>query len=173
MSEPTKSKFFTYEDGEGHVYIVDSLEQIPNKYRELANEVKLGDRLREAKKLPKKSLKEAKKVQREVGDVVPFVNDLDLPSVAVGFAASLVVFLALAVVRKSLGLVLKLGLLLLIICLLGGAYFGWLRRASGMGDDALASPKTLIDDAKRAASDYQKKLDGQEKTLKKIEESAR
>jgi hypothetical protein len=127
----------------------------------------------EAKKLQKKSLKEAKKVQREVGDVLPFVNDLDLPSVAVGFALSLVVFLTFAVVKKSLGLVFKLALLALIVGLLGGAYFGWLRRASGLGDDALASPQELIDDAKRAASDYQKKLDGQEKTLKKIEESAR
>ena len=173
MSEPTKSKFFTYEDGEGHVYIVDSIEQIPKKYRELAEEVRLGDRLKEAKKLQQKSLKQAKKVQRDVGDVVPFVNDLDLPSVAVGFALSLVVVLALAMVKKTLGLMLKLALLGVIVCLLAGAYFGWLRRASGLGDDQLASPKTVIEDAKRAASDFQRKIDDQERTLKKIEERAR
>jgi hypothetical protein len=170
MSEPTKSKFFTYEDGEGHVYVVDSIEQIPKKYRELAEEVRLGERLRDARK---HSLREAKKVQREVGDVLPFVNDLDLPSLAVGFALSLVVFLVFAMIRRTLGMMVKVALIGVIVCLLGGAYLGWLRRASGLGEGGLASPKEVIDDARRAASDFQKRIDAQEKTLKKIEEGAR
>src|SRR5688572_7878164 len=91
------------------------------------------------RELQKQTLKEAKKVQREVGDVLPFVKDLDLPSVAVGFAGSLLFLLVFAVVKRTLGLMLKLALLAAILLLLGGAYFGWLRRASGMGDDALAS----------------------------------
>jgi hypothetical protein len=169
MSEPTKSKFFTYEDGDGHVYVVDSLEQIPSKYRELAKEVRLGDRLKQVRALPKKGREAAKKVQREVG----FVGDLDPPSVAVGFAASLVVILVLSIVKKTLGLMLKLALLALIFCLIGGAYFGWLRRAAGTAEEKLSSPKAVLDDAKRAATQFQKRIDDQEKALKKIEESAR
>ena len=134
---------------------------------------KLKLSLEEAEKLQKKSLREAKKVQREVGDVLPFVKELDLPSVAVGFAGSLVFFLVFAIVRKTFGLMIKLALLAAILILVGGAYFGWLRRASGMGDDALASPQELIDDAKRTAADYQKRIDQQEKALKKIEEGSR
>lgn len=125
------------------------------------------------RELPKKSLEEAKKVQREVGDVVPFVKELDLPSVAVGLALSLVLLLVFSIVKKTVNLVLKLALLFVIICLIGGAYFGWLRRSSGMGHDKFASPKRVMEDAKRAASDFQKKIDDQEEMLKKIEEHAR
>ena len=173
MSEPSKSKFFTYADGEGHVYIVDSLDEIPKKYRELAEEVRLGDRLKKARELPEKGLERAKKVQRDVGDVVPFVKELDLPSVAVGLALSLAVFLVFSIVRKTAGFLIKLALIALIVCLIGGAYLGWLRRSSGLGDDALASPRAVIDDAKRAASEFREKLAEQETTLEKIEEGTR
>ncbi len=173
MAEPTNSKFFTYRDADGHLYLSDSLEGIPKKYRELAEEVKLGERLKQARQLPKKSLKEAKKVQREVGDVLPFVKDLDLPSVTVGFALSLGVLLVLSIVKRTGKLLIKLALLVAICALIGGAYLGWLRRAAGLGDSKLSSPKAVIDDAKKAATQFQKRLDEQEKTLHKIEEGAR
>jgi hypothetical protein len=56
------------------------------------------------------------------------VSDLDLPSMAVGFALSLVVFLGLSIVRKTLGFMIKLGLMLLIVALIAGAYMHWLER---------------------------------------------
>lgn len=187
MSEPSRSKFFTYEDAEGHAYVADSLDRIPKKYRELAEEVSFeeaadkldeiqktaSERLKKAERMRKKGLREAKEMQREIGDVVPFVTDLDLPSVAVGFAMSLVVFLVLSFVRKTGRLILKLGLLVAIVLLVAGAYFGWLRRAAGLGDGALASPAEVIGDAKKAATKFQERIGQQERALEKIEESNR
>lgn len=187
MSEPSKSKFFTYEDGDGQVYIADSLERIPEKYQKLAKEVSVeeavskiqeiqetaSDRLKKAQRLKKQGLRKAKKVQREIGDVVPFVKALDLPSVAVGFALSLVFFLAFSFIKKTGKLLLKLGLIAAIVLLVAGAYFGWLRRAAGIDDDRLASPAEVIDDAKKAATKFRRRLDEQERTLKKIEENSR
>ncbi len=148
MSEPSQSKLFTYEDGEGHIHVVDSLEKIPKKYRELAKEAR-------------SSLDRAKKVQRQVGDVAPFVKELDLPSVAVGFALSLGFVLVFSIVRRTVGLMLKLALLALIVFLVGGAYFGWINRASAFKDEA-----------KRTVTQVQKRIDDQEKELKKIGEAS-
>jgi hypothetical protein len=170
MAEPEKSKFFTYEDGDGHVFVVDSLEQIPAKYREIAKQLSLEDARREIAKLEKKGLKDAKEVQREVGDVIPFVKDLDLPSVAVGFASAMVMVLAVSIVKRIGRFALKVALIVVILSLLVFAYLGWLRRAAGLSDDALASPKAIIEDAKKAKDGFQKRLDDQEESLKKIGE---
>jgi hypothetical protein len=61
--------------------------------------------------------------------VLKFLDDLHLPSVIVGFALSLGFFLALAIVKKTVGLVIRMALLMLIVCLIAGAYFSWLEGA--------------------------------------------
>jgi hypothetical protein len=47
----------------------------------------------------------------------------------VGFALSLGFFLALAIVKKTVGLVIRMALFVLIVLLIAGAYFSWLEGA--------------------------------------------
>ncbi len=174
MPEPTQKpskSFFTYESADGEVFITDSLQDIPAKYRSKAKAVDAGEIVRG---LPKRSLKRAKMVQRKVGDLVPFVRELDLPSVAVGFALSLVMFLVLSLVRRTGRLLLKVGLTAAIVALLTSAYFGWIRKSAGVaGSSGPVSPKTVIKDARDAKTKLEKRLREQQRMLKKIEESSK
>lgn len=188
MSKPNPPEgYFLYQDTSGQLFIADSLDGIPEAYRTMAKRLSLdeakavatrvGDQAVEAKakavEANQKVLKTAKTVQREVGDVLPFVKALDLPSVGFGFGFALVVVLVFTVVKRAGGLLLKLGLLGAIVLFLGGSYLGWLRRAAGLGGDGMSTPTEIIQDAKDAAADAKKRLESQEKMLKKIEEGAR
>ena len=112
-------------------------------------------------------------MQSDVGDVLPFVKALDLPSVGFGFAFALAFVLVFTIVKKAGGIVLKLGLLIAVVAFFGGSYFGWVRKAAGLAGDGLSSPTELIQDAKDAAQDAKNRLESQEKMLKKIEEGGR
>lgn len=126
-----------------------------------------------ARALGRRSKREAEAVQREVGDVLPFVRDLDLPSVAVGFAGALLVWVASSMLRRTGRLLFKVGAFALVVALVAGAYFGWLRRAAGLGEGRLSTPKAIVDDARKAADDMQDRLQKNERLLRQLEENPR
>jgi hypothetical protein len=171
---------FSWVDENGHTVISDSIADIPDKYRAIAKKISVEeakasvrDLEKQVEKAKKKSLKEAKSVQREVGDVVPFVKDLDLPSFGVGVAFTLLVVFVLSLVRRTGRVLIKVGLLLAVVVLVCGSYFAWLRRAAGLGDTKLASPTEMIEDARDAAKAMEKRLTDQKRMLEKIEKGAR
>jgi hypothetical protein len=175
-----RGDLFSFVDDDGHTLIADSLEAIPKKYREIAKEVSVKDAKKTVASLEKKlvaakdrGLVEAKKAQREVGDVVPFVKDLDIPSVIFGVALAVVVSFVLSLFRRTGKTLAKVGMVLLIVALVAGSYFAWIRRVAGLGDTKIASPTAMIEDARKAAKQMQKKLDAQQELLKKIEASER
>ncbi len=114
--------YYRYQDESGEVTVVDALERIPEKYRAGAQEVIVGVET------------QAQRVVRTLGEATkgakPFVYGLDGPSALAGAGAMAMVFFALAFLRPMRRVVVKTGLLLLGAGLLGGAYFGWLDRAS-------------------------------------------
>lgn len=143
------------------------------KKKKAPKESAADEALATARALGRQGRDAAEGVQREVGDVLPFVKDLDLPSLAVGFALALVMVLGLQLVRRTGRLLLKLGLVAAIFVLVAGAYFGWLRRAAGLSGGALSNPKTLVDDARKAADQMQDRLQHNEKVMRQIEETSR
>ncbi len=171
---------FAFEDGQGHTLIADSLEAIPAEFREVAKKIDLDSAKAAVAKLEAKAsavkdggLTQAKRAQREVGDVVPFVKDLDIPSMMFGVGLTLTFVLVMSFVRRTGRVIAKLGMILLIVAFVAGAYFAWIRRVAGLGDSKLASPTAMIDDAKKAAKQMQDKLDSQQRMLKKIEANER
>ncbi len=150
----------------------EGLEERAERVKDQAQEA-LEELPGKAKALGRRSKKQAEAVQREVGDVVPFVKDLDLPSVAVGFALSLVLWVGSSVVRRSGRLLFKLAGILLVVALVVGAYFGWLRRVAGLSDSQLSNPASVIQDAKGAAEKMQRRLQKNERTLRQLEETSR
>jgi hypothetical protein len=92
-----------------------------------------GEKIEEAKKKVEDATKKAsegyqkaKEVQREVGDIVPFVNDLHLPSLFVGFAGALFAFFLITFIFKTGKLLLKLALLAGTVALIAGGYLSWI-----------------------------------------------
>lgn len=128
---------------------------------------------KKAREVGRQGRRSAEAAQREIGDVVPFVKELDLPSVAVGFAMALGFWLLSLLIRRSGRLLFKVGLVLAMVALVAGAYFGWLRRTAGLSDGHLASPAAVVDDAKKAAKQMQDRLQKNERILKKLEETSR
>lgn len=171
---------FAFEDGQGHTLIADSLEAIPAEFQKLAKKVDLphakavvAELEKQAKSAKKGGLAKAKEAQREVGDVIPFVKDLDIPSMMFGVGLTLTFVLVMSFVRRTGRVIAKLGMIVLIVAFVAGAYFAWIRRVAGLGDTKLASPTAMVDDAKKAAKQMQDKLDAQQRMLKKIEANER
>src|SRR5437763_1397061 len=123
--------------------------------------------LKHAEEKAAEGLKEAKHIQKEVSGVLPFVADLDLPSMAVGFSLALFVFLILTFVWKSGKILLKIGLILAIIVFVSSAYFGWLSRAAGLSKSSFSNPAHIVHDAKDAAAKMKARLKEEERMLKK------
>jgi hypothetical protein len=60
-----------------------------------------------------------------------------------------------------------------LAALAGGAYFGWLRRTTGLGHGTFAAPGAMIDDSRQAVEDMQKRRAEQERLLEEIDQLAK
>ena len=60
-----------------------------------------------------------------------------------------------------------------LIAVLAGAYFGWLRRATGQSDSLVSSPTELVDDARRAVKSVERRREEQERVLDEIQREAK
>lgn len=180
MADPKQIEAFSFVDDNGTTVIADSLEAIPEQYRKVAKKVSadeakkaIGSLEKQVEKAKERALTEAKEVQREAGDIWPFLRDVDLPSFGIGFAFALVFTLVFSIVKRAGAIMFKLALLVAIVVLLSGSYFAWLRRAAGLGDSKLESPKAMIDDAKKATKALEQRLEQQKRVLDKIESGGR
>lgn len=179
--------FYEYRDDHGVQHFTSRLDDVPPHARAHAKHIRLEHdehpiaelKARAAHELDaveltaRKGIREARTAEREVSGVLPFVADLDPPSIGVGFALGIGVFLVHALLRRSGRLVLKISLVAAMIVLLGGAYLGWLRRAAGLSDRAMASPGEIIDDARHGVDQLNERTRQQDRTLKSLEERAR
>lgn len=179
-AKDSRLDLFAFEDGDGHTLIADSLEAIPAKFRKVAKKIDEKDAAKVVAELKKKAsaakkdgLATAREAQREIGDVVPFVKDLDIPSVMFGVGLTLIFMFVLSLMRRTGRLFAKVGLLLLIAVFVAGSYFAWIRRVAGLGDTKLSSPTSMIDDAKKVAKQMQDKLEAQQRVLERIEANER
>lgn len=76
-------------------------------------------------------------------------------------------------VRRGSGALLRLGLVIGAMALLALAYFGWIRRQSGQSESVFASPSALVDDARKAVDQANRRNREQEEALKEIERQAK
>lgn len=101
---------------------------------------------------------------------IPLVGDVHPPSFAFGVMTALVLVIGAKLLWGSAKLVLKIGAIAALVVLLGGTYFGWVKRSAGLGDSKMASPQELIEEAQKAAAAAKKQIEEQQKQLKKLEE---
>jgi hypothetical protein len=140
---------YRYRGPDGRIVVVDSLSEVPEAQRPSAERVVAIDRPRAA------------------ATDTPW--RFDWPSAAVGFGAAALLAVVLFASRRGsrvvFGVVLVLGLGILGM----GAYFGLLRKSTGQGGSALASPSAVIDDAKRAVEQMDRRSKEQEREIREIQ----
>jgi hypothetical protein len=160
----TESVYYRHEDATGKVTVVDSLEKLPAEVRAKAERVVLTG-------TPAVEVDTAGHRERATASPLPF--GLDAASFALGLGAGMLSAGLIGVVftRTSAGAarwVLRGALAAGLAVLIGGSYLGWVRRAAGVGDGQLASPRQLVEDARDAADGVRRQREAQERELDEI-----
>lgn len=150
--------FYRFEDGQGRVHIVSSLDDVPAAERGKAVRVELDGAGAES----------PYSATTSSGPTMPSV---DGPSFVLGFGAALLVGLLLKLVagRGAGRWLWRLVLVAGVGLMLTGAYLGAVRRAAGVTGGAFAAPSALLQDAKTAVEQMNQRQKQQEEELRKIQ----
>lgn len=154
-SEP--GGFYRYREGDRTV-IVDSLDHVPHAQRSGAERVS-AEALKGVTILP------------SAWD--PSAVELHGPSFGAGAVAGLAIGVLAAWLWRGTRRVLPVALALGVGALGAGLYFGWLRRVTGHSRDATASPAALIEDARAAVDQWNRRAREQEQVLRDLREQSR
>jgi len=144
--------YYKFQDSSGRLHIVDSLESVPQALRPQEERVAYSE--------PSTSV--ASVLQHGLGAWQMF---------GLGFGVALLVVLVFKRLPGTMRIVLRLAIVAGIVCLLAGGYLGWLRRATGQGTDALATPAQIIDEARSAVTKMNDRQRADEAQLKEIEQT--
>jgi hypothetical protein len=160
----TQAVYYRHRDASGKVTVVDSLDKLPAEVRVEAERVVLTG-------APADSADIRAPGERATLPTLPL--GLDATSFALGLGAGM---LGAALVGLMLGRlapgavrwVARGALLAGLALLIAGGYLGWLRRAAGLGDATLASPRQLVEDARNAADRVRQQRAAQQRELDEI-----
>jgi hypothetical protein len=140
---------YRYRGPDGRIVVVDSLSEVPEAQRPSAERVVAIDRPGAA------------------ATDTPW--RFDWPSAGVGFGAAALLAVVLFASRRGSRVVFAVVLVLGLGVLGMGAYFGLLRKSTGQAGSALASPSAVIDDAKRAVDQMERRNEEQERQIREIQ----
>ncbi len=144
--------YYRFQDASGRTHIVDSLDSVPQAARRQAQRIEY-----QAQPEPR---------------VLQLPRTLSTWQVfGLGFVAALLVAFLFRRLPGSMRLVLRMGIVGGVILLLGGAYLGWMRRATGLSHDAMASPTAIIDDAKGAVDKMNASMAAEQAEIKEAEQA--
>lgn len=144
--------FYRFEDANGRVHIVDSIDLVPQALRGQAAHVQYNE-------------------ETSVNGLPASPALAGWQAFALGVGAALLVVFLFRRLPGSLKLVLRLGIMAGVGALAVGAYFGWMRRTTHQSGDALAGPGALLDDAKSAVEKMNARMRVQQEQLKEIEQT--
>lgn len=149
MQGGSDGALYRYRGPDGRIVVVDRLSEVPEAQRPSAERVVAIDR-------PGATASDG-----------PW--RFDWPSAGLGFAAAALFAVVLLTSRRGSRLVLGVALVLGIMVLGTGAYFGFLRKSTGQSGSPFASPSAMIDDAKRAVDQMDRRNKEQEKEIREIQ----
>lgn len=171
--------FFRYDTADGRTVIVDSLDSVPLALRDRAERIVFG---------VKAAPTDERSSSGASGEVSGGQATSSLPGLPPGFAldgasfglgagaGALLVALVLALFGARFGTLRRLvvggivvgGLAFVAI----GAYLGWMQRSAGLGDATFASPRELVDEARRVVETVERRRQEQERTIEEAERLA-
>lgn len=144
--------FYRYRDAQGRPVLVDALSKVPSSARGSLENITLSP--------PAASS----------GLPSALTRELHWPSFAAGAACVLVLGLLFLGWRRSSSRGVRMALSVAVIALGAAAYFGWVRRLSGGGgEELLASPAALIEDARKAVDKMNERNREQQRVLQELE----
>ena len=144
--------YYRFEDSSGRVHIVDSLDSVPQALRPHAQRVAYTEQPASASALLAHGLS-------------------SWQMFALGFGAALLVVLMFKRLPGTMRIALRIAIVGGIVCVLAGGYLGWMRRATGQGTGALATPAQMIEDAKNAVAKMNARQEADQAQLKEIEQA--
>jgi hypothetical protein len=166
---PEKSQaqaFYRWVDADGRLHVVSSLDDVPLGARKGVERVELN--------AAEQAVEHAAQ-PRSAGQ--PFGSGqlpaLDWLSFGAGFGLALALTLLFRWLPAGLRWLPRLAIVAGVAALLAGAYLGALRRSTGAGTATLATPGTLIEDAKSAVEKMNLRQKEQEQELQRIQAEGR
>jgi hypothetical protein len=146
--------FYRYRGPDGRIVVVDSLSEVPEAQRPGVERVQFAE---------------------HPAGTAAVDRDwrFDWPSAASGFLVASLLGVLIFTSRRGSRWVLGVALLLGLMVLGTGAYFGFLRRSTGQGGSPFASPSAVIDDAKRAVDQADRRNKQQDQLIYDIQREAK
>ena len=144
--------YYRFQDTSGRTHIVDSLDDVPQASRAQTQRIEYQPRAEPS----------VLQLPRTLSTWQTF---------GLGFGAALLLVFLFRRLPGTMRMVLRLSIIGGVLVLLSGAYLGWMRRATGQSRDALASPSTIIDDAKAAVEKMNARMAAEQAEIKEAEQA--
>lgn len=188
MSEPSPAipdqVFYRYDGPDGNVVLVDSLDKLPPDVRPKAKRLVYEGSSRSLQGTLNDLLTgnddwQATSTSTSSAANPEAVLGLHTPSFVLGVGTGLGVFFVLSWFLRpqstSFGkrLLVSVALTAGVAAVLGGAYFGWLRRTTGQAGGVVATPSQLIEDAKRTMREVEERRKEQQRQLDELDRAAK
>jgi hypothetical protein len=164
-SNASEGAYYRYESADGRVHITDSVDKLPPEARASAERV---EPVAAPVAIATDSSPIPEVVTREAA-----ARGVDAPSFVFGFGTALALAAVLFLLAKGSRLVLKAVVGVGVVCLLGAAYLGALRRSTGQGDGPLATPGDLVEDARRAVRAAEQRQLEQQRVIDEVERESK
>jgi len=168
--------FYVYTDGRGTQHIVDSAKLVPKKHRKSAKKWMMEGTGPSVRKIKHELSTALSKTAETVGIASPTESEaaesqgFHTPSFLLGAILASALFLASYVLRRNSSPLLKAVILVIVVGIAGGAYFGWVRRQAGIDSSATASPVAVVNDAREAVEKLEGRMQKEQKLLEAIQD---
>jgi hypothetical protein len=177
---------YRYQDASGIEHLADSLSEVPAALRSHAVAVQgdvtvsspsVGERVHDEAELRSLQATAAAKVgarrAEQALESVGWRMKLHLPSLGIGAGLTLALVLGLSALRRRPGRFLRLAFGLALAVAMGVGYLSWIRLATGVGSGGMATPASMINEARRAADAARTHAASQETLLEEIDAAGR
>ena len=152
----TSSSFFSYTDAQGVDVIVQRLADVPEQYRAQVKHIDLSK--------PAITLRPGSGERAQTPPAA-----LHVPSFVLGAGTALVLGCVAMVVFRRAHRFLALVVGVVVIAALGVGYLTLVRRQAGLPGSGMATPATILDDARAAAGALDERHKEQERVLNELD----
>jgi hypothetical protein len=163
----SSTSYFSFTDSNGVEVIVQRLADVPEQYREQAKHI---DLTKPAITLPARSNGDSSLQTAFTEAMAPCGKGtfLHVPSFIIGAGTALALGLVAVLAFRRANRFLVLVTSAVVVAALGIGYITYVRRQAGLSGAGLATPATLLDDARAAAGALNKRQAEQERVLDEV-----
>jgi hypothetical protein len=162
----SSTSFYSYTDANGVQVVVQKLADVPEQYRE---QVKRIDLSKPAITLPASPSENAQATPADGFGLCGKGTFLNVPSFILGAGTGLALGCMAMLALRRTNRLLSLVVAGVVMAALSLGYIAYVRRQAGLSGSGLATPATLVDDARAAASTLNKRNQEQQRALDELD----